>query len=473
MKTLYLTGFSHHLCGSRSKTAATTITGSAVQLGGLAAIGERFIPASTLQGGPQSRNRCFPQPVVFWAFLSQILTRHSSCREAVRRVQVWAAAAGRTIPDAGTAGYCMARARLPLPWLVGVFERLGAWIEVRTGRDHLWCGRSVKVIDGTGVSMPDTDENRKRWPCAPNQKKRCGFPSAHLVGLFCLGTGRLVRFALNSFKSHELPMARTLIGWIKAGEVILADRGFCGFGFLALLQRKGVDVVVRINAMRKIPGKGSTMLWHKPAPSKTCWEKDLWDELPALLEIRLVRFRVVVPGFRTETIILATTLMDSALYSDQALAELYLRRWRVELFLRDIKVTMGLDVLRCQSPDLIEREIWMQTIAYNLVRALMLEASLRRTLDLDRLSFKGTIDTLRQWAPLFVSLGDRQSKSHRSAFLDLIADDRVPLRPNRFEPRVRKRRPKQYSLLTVPRARLRRKLSRGRTAGKSAAFSLI
>lgn len=460
VNTLYLPGFSHRLCGSRSKSAANALGGSAEHLGGLAALGERFIPAGLLAGERGSRRRCFPLSVVFWAFLSQVLTRNSSCREAVRRVQAWCAASGRTLPDSGTAGYCMARVRLPLVRLVEVFEKLGEWFEVQASRDQLWCGRTVQVIDGTGVSMPDTAANRQRWQYAPNQQNGCGFPSAHLVGLFCLGTGRLVRFALDSFKRHELPMARTLIGWIESGTVILADRGFGGWGFLALLQRKDVDVVVRIDGMRKLARGGAQTQWLKPARLES-WGKGLWDELPVSLAIRLVRFRVVVPGFRTETIILATTLLDSIRYSDHALAELYLRRWRVELFMRDIKVTMGLDVLRGQSPALVEREIWMQAIGYNLVRALMVEVSLRRGLALDRLSFKGTVDTLRNWAPLFLTVSAHKRKSHRAALLDLLADDRLPLRPNRFEPRVRKRRPKQYPLMTRSRRRLRRQIAPG------------
>jgi hypothetical protein len=366
----------------------------------------------------------------------------------------------------------MARARLPLSRLTQVFERLGEWFEARASRDHLWCGRVVKVIDGTGVSMPDTEANRKRWRYAPNQKQGCGFPTTHLVGLFCLGTGRLVRFALDSFKRHELPMARTLIAWIQAGEVILADRGFCGWGFLALLQRKGVDAVVRVDGMRKLPRRGARMPWLKPSLPLT-WGKCLWQELPAALDIRLVRFRVVVPGFRTDTVILATTLLDPTLYSDEALAELYLRRWRVELFMRDIKVTMGLDVLRCQKPELIEREIWMQAIGYNLVRALMFEAALIHGLPLDRLSFKGTVDTLRNWAPLFVAVAARKRKSHRAALLELLADDRLPHRPNRFEPRVRKRRPKQYPLMTLPRQRLRRQIAPGGPSRVLTTFQLI
>ena len=472
VRALYLPGFSHRLSGSRTKSAANALGGSAEHLGGLAALCESFIPAGLLTGESKTRSRCYPLSVVFWAFLSQVLTRNSSCREAVRRVQAWCAAAGRTIPDSGTAGYCMARARLPLGRLVGVFEKLGEWFAARASRDHLWCARNVQVIDGTGVSMPDTAANRKRWSYAPNQKTGCGFPSAHLVGLFCLGSGRLIRFALDSFKRHELPMARTMVAWIESGTVILADRGFCGWGFLALLQRKGVDVVVRVDGMRKLVRRAAQMQWVKPARLKT-WDKALWNELPDLLNIRLVRFRVVVPGFRTETIILATTLLDSASYSDHALAELYLRRWRVELFMRDIKVTLGLDVLRGQSPDIVVREIWIQAIGYNLVRALMFEVALRRGLALDRLSFKGTVDTLRNWAPLFLAVSTRKRKSHRAALLDLLADDRLPLRPNRFEPRVRKRRPKQYPFLTRSRRRLRRQIAPGGTSPILTTFQLI
>jgi hypothetical protein len=187
----------------------------------------------------------------------------------------------------------------------------------------------------------------------------------------------------------------------------------------------------------------------------------------------LARFHVVVPGFRTETIILASTLLDRVLYSDQALAELYLRRWRVELFMRDIKVTMGLDILRCQSPELIEPEIWMQAIDHNLVRAIMFDASLSEGLSLDRLSFKGTVDTLRNWAPLFLAVCPRKHKSHRAALLDLLADDRLPCRPNRFEPRARKRRPKQYPLLTEPRRRLRRQIAPGGPSRILTTFHLI
>jgi hypothetical protein len=332
-------------------------------------------------------------------------------------------------------------------------EKIGGWIERHTQEAWRWCGRSVKVLDGCGISMPDTDANRARWPYAGGQKPGCGFPTAQLVGLFCLATGRLVRFALDSWKSHEIPLARQLIGWIESKEVVLTDRGFCGWGLIALLQRKGADVVMRAHQARKL--KGKQMTWPKPQRDPATWTKSLWEELPAALTLRIVRFRVAVSGFRTKKVVLVTTLLDAKTYPDEAIIALYRRRWAVELCFRDIKTTLGLDVLRCQSPELIEKEIWLQAIAYNLVRALMLEAAWTHSVALERLSFKGTVDTLRQWTPLMAPTMFA-FKHARQELLRIIATDQVPNRPNRSEPRSRKRRPKPYQWLTKPRSQMTR-----------------
>lgn len=279
-------------------------------------------------------------------------------------------------------------------------------------------------------------------------KARLRVSTAQLVGLFCLATGRLVRFALDGWQAHEIPLARQLIGWIEPGQIVLTDRGFCGWGFIALLQRKGVDVVMRVHQARKL--KGRRMSWVKPQRKTETWTQALWTELPAALTVRLVRFRVAVPGFRTEQVVLVTTLLDERMYPDEAIAALYRRRWAVELCFRDIKTTLGLDVLRCQSPELIEKEVWLQVTAYNLVRALMLEAAWTHGVALERLSFKGTVDTLRQWTPLMAP-AMFAFKRARQELLRIIAADQVPDRPNRSEPRARKRRPKSYQLLTRPR----------------------
>jgi hypothetical protein len=255
-----------------------------------------------------------------------------------------------------------------------------------------------------------------------------------------------VSFVLDSWKTHEIPLARQLIGWIQPGEIILTDRGYCGWGLIALLQRKGVDVVMRGHQARKL--KGRRMSWPK-LQRKEGWAKSLWDELPEQLAMRIVRFRVTVPGFRTQQVVLVTTLLDEKAYPDAAIAQLYRRRWAVELCFRDIKTTLGLDVLRCRTPELVEKEVWLQAIAYNLVRALMLEAAWRHDVELAHLSFKGTVDTLRQWTPLFAPTMFAFKRA-REELLRIIAADQVPERPNRSEPRARKRRPKNYQLLTQP-----------------------
>jgi hypothetical protein len=447
--TLYLPGFSHRLCGRRAG-AACSLGASAEALDGLAALVARFISAELFAPAENQRGRVFTPWVTFIAFFGQVLTRGSACREAVRRVQAWRVAAKRPVPDDSTSAYCQARARLPLERLRAAHAQLGEWIGARTQEAWRWCGRPVKVLDGCGLSMPDTAANRARWPYASGQKMGCGFPTAQMVGLFCLATGRLVRFALAPWKAHEIPRARQLLAWLEPGEVVLTDRGFCGWGLIALLQRKGVDVVMRAHQARHL--KGRRMVWRKPQRQAT-WTPSLWRELPAELAVRLVRFRVAVPGFRTHEVVLVTTLLDAQAYPDEVIAALYRRRWAVELCFRDIKTTLGLDVLRCQSPELVEKEIWLQALAYNLVRALMLEAAWTHGVALERLSFKGTVDTLRQWTPLFAP-AMFVFKRARQELLRIIAADQVPDRPNRVEPRAKKRRPKSYQLLTKPRQQM-------------------
>jgi hypothetical protein len=351
------------------------------------------------------------------------------------------------VPDDSNSGYCQARQRLSIATLEKAHAEISGWIGRRNREAWQWQGRAVKVLDGCGVSMADSEENRARWPYAGGQKEGCGFPTAKLVGMFCLATGRLVRFAMDSWKSHEIRLARLLLSWVERDEVVIADRGFCGWGLIALLRGKGVDVVMRVHQARKL--KGTRMRWAKPQRPAT-WAKEEWEALPRDLAVRIVRFKVSVPGFRTEAVELVTTLLDEEQYPDEAIAALYRRRWEVELCFRDIKTTLGLDVLRCKSPALIEKEVWLQAIAYNLVRALMLEAAWIHHCELSRLSFKGTVDTLRQWSPLFAPRMFEFKRARRE-LLRIIAADQVPARSNRSEPRARKRRAKSYQLLTAPR----------------------
>ena len=456
INTLYLPGFSRRLCGRRCLEGAKRLAGQAPKLDGLAVVIARFVPACVFADVGE-RDRTYTPWITFCAFLGQVLQRGTSCRDAVRRVQAWHLSSGTGVAvDDATGGYCQARARLPLSVLKNAFNRLSQRCDERSRKEDRWQGRVVKVMDGCGLSMPDTAANRKVYPYAGGQKPGCGFPTGQLLGLFSLATGHLVRFVLSSWKAHEAPLARELVGWVEPGEVLLADRAFSGWGLLALFQRKGVDVVMRLHQARKT--KLGCVHWSKPQRQGP-WEKSLWTELPETLALRVVRFRVEVRGFRTGTITLVTTLLDEIAYPDSSLADLFRRRWQVELCFRDLKTTLGLDVLRTRTPAMIEKEIHLQAIAYNLVRALMLEAARQHDVPPDRLSFQGTVSTLRAFAPLFAPAA-RDSALRYADLLLALAADRVPARPNRVEPRAVKRRPKVYQLLTRPRRQMRVSASR-------------
>jgi DDE family transposase len=433
----------------RARTATKSLTA-------LAVLFEGFFPGLLVPAGKGagSRRRQLPRSEVFWAFLGQVLLRGASCRWALSRLQAAAVAGGRPRPGDSTSAYCQARGALSLPWLQSLFAALGRWFEPRT--HDSWCARTVRIIDGTGFSMPDTSANRKRWPYPGGQKPGCGFPAGKLVGLFCLHSGRLIAFGIDLWKAHDLALARRLLKALRPGEVLLADRAYCGWHFLVLLRRRKVDFVIRLHQARRVNSRTLRSWWESwekgqrpPSQSRPSWER-----LPAELLVRLICFRIQARGFRTKTVIVATSLLDQAAFPDSAIAELYLHRWQIELNYRQIKTNLSLDVLRGLSPAIVERELWMHALAYNLVRALMLEAALTYHVPLDRLSFKGSLDALHAWAP-GPSSSQRFQRCAHSALIARIAADFVPLRPGRHEPRARKRRPKSYNLLTRPRHLMR------------------
>ncbi len=432
-----------------SRPQAQKLKRHASRLDGLAEVVGRFIPAEVFEPHLKTRRRVFTARITFIAFLGQALQRDSTCREAVRRVQSWAAAEGRPVPDESTSGYCQARQRLAQGDLEAAHAELGNWF----GRQHheLWHGREVKVVDGTGITMPDTAANRAVWSYANNQQPGCGFPAAKLVGLFSLATGRLESFTTANRKQQDISMARDLVDGIEPGTVILADRGFAGWGFMTLLQQRGVDLVMRMHKNQTVTGP---LMQLKKPRHRSSWPREQWDKLPAELGVRVVRCNVQIGARAKEEVVLITTLLDAQKYPDAAIAELYLRRWSVELCFRDIKTTLGLDVLRCTTPALINKEIWMQVLAYNLVRALMLEASRKYSVPLERLSFTGTIVTLRSWRPLRAPILFAEPANYQE-LLRIIAADALPHRPNRHEPRVKKRREKPCHLMCKPRHVLR------------------
>ena len=428
-----------------------------------------YIPQALLArtpSGDNSRRRIFSLDVVFWSFFDQVQTPNGACREAVRKVMAFTR---RKFPrESGspmspkTAAYCKARAKIPIDVMDKINAHLVDRMQSHIPKGTLWHGRHVKLVDGTGLSMPDTPANQARWPQSKGQKPGCGFPSMTLVGIFCMLTGALVQAAHGDRHTHESKLFQNLWGALNKGDLLVADRGFCSFGTFAALLARGVDSLMRLpeKKIRKAIGAllpkannfDVVVTWKRPAqrtPSQTPAEFAL---LPESLTVRVVRYTIAQRGFRTQCVTIMTTLLDASIPASD-LALLYFRRWGIELHFREIKIHLNMDVLRCLSPHMIERELRMHFIAYNLIRCVMQKAALTHDVDLKRLSFKGCLDTVRQFANATCGAEDkpRTISALVEEMLLAIARDPNPLRPGRSEPRVRKRRPKNYRLLTKPR----------------------
>ena len=466
--TPFLPGISHRLAGCQRRFLVDRLRVQSEQwrqssLSRLCEIFGPWLPAALLAPtakGINSRQRLYPLPLTFWAFLSQVLSPGSACREVVRKVQAWYAPQDKWL-DSGTSAYCQARGRLPLARLMELHQTLADKLSARITPAELWLGRRVKVVDGTGVSMPDTAANQQAWPQPTTQKPGCGFPVVKLVACFCLASGALLAWVEGTLREHDCRLLQKLLSAFKKGDVVLADRGFSSFASLATLAAHGVDAVMRVHHFRKLDWRAGQRLghrdrlvtWKKGPLQGKLWTVEQWAQLPAELTVRLVEIVVAVPGFRTQKLVLVTTLLDAQTYSAEELGRLYFRRWAIELCFRDIKTTLGLDVLRCQTPALVRKEIVMHAIAYNLIRALMQDIAQSYQVPLQRLSFKGTVDALRQWRDLFENAQNqpRTVCKLRRLFYRSIADDLLLVRPGRSEPRVVKRRPKNFRLLTKPR----------------------
>jgi hypothetical protein len=383
----------------------------------------------------------------------------------VRKFLLWLTLNTGKNASPNTASFCKARARLPQKGLEAIHRRLTNEIEAQTADDGLWRQRRVKIVDGTGLSMPDTRANQRIYPQSQRQKAGCGFPVMKLVATFSLATGAILGFVKGSLHDAERILFKDLWDLFEPGDVLLADSAFCSYADFYFLSQRRVDCVMANHQRRtkglefvKSLGKEDRLLyWIKMKPCPTWLEKSQWKKVPEKLLIREVSFRVTIRGFRTKRITLATTLFDQRQYPKEDLAQLFRRRWMAELYLRDIKSTMGMDILRCKTPDMVHKELIMYLIAYNLIRSLILQSSRILQVQMDRLSFKGTLAILRQVNPPTLRLirTRKLEESLYKAVLLIIAKDIVPDRPDRQEPRARKRRPKNYQLLNKPRNQFR------------------
>jgi hypothetical protein len=407
------------------------------------------------QAGHRSRERKLGPVTTVYLFLLQILRGNVSCEHVTHF-------ANKSFTDSS---YCKARKRLPLKVLQKLLDWTRQAYRQATDGDGLWRGHRTFLIDGSSFSMPDTPELQAHFGQPGGQKPGCGFPVAHLMAMFDAATGLLSEAFAAPLRTHDMSLVPRLHAALRAGDVIVGDRGVCSYAHLALAVQQKLHAVFRVHQRQIVEFRSADAAGAKlsTSRSKSRWLRSLglWDQvvewvkpkrrpqwltaeeyaaLPERLMVRELRYRTGVRGFRTEEVTLVTTLLDAELYPLEELANLYGKRWRVEVDLRHLKQTMEMDILRCETVDGVEKELTMYALAYNLVRMMMVEAGRRQGVDVERISF---VDTLR-WL----------LESEPGAAMPRLKVN--PDRRGRCAPRVVKRRPKPYPRMTKPRSELRK-----------------
>jgi len=416
------------------------------------------------------RERLYTPLLTIWTFLYQVLASDQSCRAAVARLLAFLCVGGHGSGSAKTDPYCRARQRLPEKLMADLARSSGLELHRQVQPMGLLGGRPIKIADGTTVSMPDTPANQKAYPQQSAQKRGLGFPILRLVGLISLSCGAVLDVAMGPYRGKrtgETSLLRQLLGQLEAGDVLLADAIFSNYWMIALLLGRGVDIVSRHDGKRLVDFRQGRRLgrhdhvvpWHRPV--RPSWmSRQLYHSLPEMLSIREVRVEVSQKGFRCRHLLLVTTLLDPQVYSRQELAVAFRCRWHAELDLRSIKHVMQMDVLRCKSPAMVRKEVWMHLLAYNLIRKLMAQAAAMAGICPRDISFKGTLQTLVAFAAAGWSCPDRRNELY-AAVLKAVATHRVNDRPDRVEPRAVKRRPKKQIYLNEPRSIAKARLLSG------------
>lgn len=443
---------------------------------------EKFIPRALLKpelSGAMSRRRLFSKENTFWAFFSQVLDADGGCMEVIRKLQFYASIRGIKVPSSSTASYCTARRKLDEQMLSDILAHTADRLD-QIPESGMLNNRRIIVVDGTGVSMPDTPQSQEVWPQSASQRTGCGFPMARICACFSLESGALLSYAIGNKKNHELPLLRQQWDTFKEGDIFLGDKGFCSYFDIANFQKQGVDSIVTLarrtpvtdaSCIKKLGQDDLLISWKRPVYSKNLsYSLEEWTKLPEKLILRQIRVAVNEPGFRTEEFYIVTTILDAAQYSAKELAEVYFKRWDVELFFRDIKTTMKMDILRCLTPEMVRKEILMHFIAYNCIRRLMHEAAEEADIEVRVVSFKGSLQALRNWEPHPSQAKVSNSERFRliSDLYDAITNTPLRTRPGRSEPRCLKRRPKNYQRLTAPRHEMKEIPHRSRYRAENA-----
>jgi hypothetical protein len=421
-------------------------------------------------------DRVFSPLVTLWVFLGQVLSADPSGRAAVARLIARRLARGQRPCSAQTGAYCQARRRLPEEFFAAVACSVGRALDGQAERRWLCRGRRVYLFDGTTVTLPDTPENQAAYPQVSNQKPGLGFPIARLGALISLACGAVVHLGFCRYAGKGQGEARLLRrrgDVLRPGDVLRADRLTANGANILLLQGRGVERVSRLNkahgkAVRRGRRRGAldhVARWAKPTSIRSL-DRETYQALPASITVRETRARVPQPGFRTRSVVVVTTLLDPRQTTKEDRAALERARWQAELDLRSLKAARPMRELRCKAPERVRKEVWAHILAYSLIRTVMAQAAARHDVAPRSLSFTGAMQTLEACQPLR-ELGAARGAADRLRLchdlLDAIATHRVADRPDRYEPRGKKRRRNHYGGLTEPRGEIKRKMAKGVT----------
>jgi Transposase DDE domain len=401
----------------------------------------------------------FDPVTTLWGFLSQVLSDDHSCRDAVARIIAHRAVGGLETCSPNTASYCDARGRLPTGVLSTLARRTAAELQAAAAGEWRWNGRSVFVADGSHVSMPDTPENQVAYPQPPAQEPGVGFPLARVCALLSLATGACHDLAIAPYAGKgtgETTLLRRMYAALRRGDVVLADALFDNYFLVCELRDRGIDFVARAQYRRagtqvvRSGPEGDIIRWRRPNKPRGMTGEE-YRRYPKTLLMRQVTVDARDRDNRAERFEVITTLLDASIDGEQ-IGDLYERRWTGEVDIRSIKVTMQMDVLRCKSPEMVEKEIWAHLLAYNLLRTVMAVAAAERGLEPRQVSLKGAKQAVTAFAPKLEAARPKDRPALIDAMLEVIAYHRVGDRPGRWEPRARKRRRKPGAYLHEPRA---------------------
>ena len=413
--------------------------------------------------------------MTLWVFLGQVLSPDHSCRAAVARLIAHRLSRGQRPCSARTGAYCRARRRLPEAFFSAAARAVGRALDAKAERGWLWRGRRVYLFDGTTVTMPDTPENQAAYPQVYNQGAGLGFPIARLGAVISLACGAVVSLGFCRYAGKgegEVSLLRRIWDVLLPGDVLVADRLTANWANILFLRERGVELVSRLNKAhrradfrrgRRLGPEDHVVSWPKPTSIRSV-DWPTYKALPESVTVREARVRVARPGFRTRSVVVVTTLLDPLQATKEDLAELYRARWHAELDLRSIKSAMQMRDLRGKTPESARKEVWAHVLAYNLIRTVMAQAAASHAVVPRSISFTGAMQTLDAFRPLLElraagGAADR-SRLHRE-LLDAIAAHRVADRPDRYEPRLKKRRKDYCGWLAEPRAQLKRKMAKG------------